>query len=82
VNDAARKRGYDVRVSASALARALSPEHFVAVRRTPGGPAPEMTHDALERSRERLEADTAQLAACRASLAAGADAVRQAVDAL
>jgi len=82
VNRAARERGHDLCVSADAVAQALSAEHFVAVRRTHGGPAPEITHEAVERSRELLEADTARLAVLRASVAAASVAARRAVDAL
>ena len=39
------------------LARVLSPEHFVKVRTTPGGPAPEQTRLAIERSRSLLDRD-------------------------
>jgi argininosuccinate lyase len=39
------------------LAAILSPRHFVAVRRTAGGPAPEETGRASEASREDLAAD-------------------------
>jgi argininosuccinate lyase len=41
----------------SALADILSPKHFVAVRRTRGGPAPEETSRAVSESRRLLEAD-------------------------
>jgi argininosuccinate lyase len=36
------------------LARVLSPEYFVSIRRTPGGPAPEETARAIEESRRLL----------------------------
>src|SRR5262249_18431083 len=39
------------------LAGILSPRHFVDVRKTAGGPAPEETARALAASRRRLEAD-------------------------
>jgi argininosuccinate lyase len=39
------------------LTRILSPRHFVEIRRTFGGPAPEETARAASASRERLEAD-------------------------
>ncbi|MGE0041545.1 MAG: argininosuccinate lyase [Vicinamibacterales bacterium] len=41
------------------LHRIMSPRHFVDVRRTWGGPAPEETRRALAASRARLEADQA-----------------------
>ncbi|HTX38454.1 MAG TPA: argininosuccinate lyase [Bryobacteraceae bacterium] len=43
--------------SDEALATILSPRHFVAVRRTLGGPAPEETLRAAQVSREQLETD-------------------------
>jgi argininosuccinate lyase len=42
----------------AALADVLSPEHFVRVRKTPGGPAPEESARAIARSRASLLADT------------------------
>jgi argininosuccinate lyase len=45
--------------SDEALAAILSPRHFVAVRRTLGGPAPEETARAAEASRAQLQADEA-----------------------
>ena len=78
---AAREFGYDIRLSDEELRRILSPEHFVAVRGTPGGPAPAVTLEAVTQSRMRLDADredtrrvreaqTAATAALRAALAA------------
>ena len=43
--------------SDEALAEILSPRHFVNVRRTLGGPAPEQTARAAEASRAELAAD-------------------------
>ena len=43
------------------LAEILSPRHFVSVRRTPGGPAPEQTARASAASTAQLEADRAWL---------------------
>jgi argininosuccinate lyase len=42
----------------AALARILSPEHFVEIRATAGGPAPEETTRASAASRERLAKDS------------------------
>jgi argininosuccinate lyase len=49
--------GRTVELSDAALAELLSPERFVAVRRTHGGPAPDETARALAESRDRLVAD-------------------------
>jgi argininosuccinate lyase len=43
----------------AALAEVLSPEHFVRVRTTPGGPAPEESMRAIARSRTSLANDAA-----------------------
>jgi argininosuccinate lyase len=49
--------GEPILFSEAALANILSPRHFVDVRRTPGGPAPEQTRLAADTARERLEED-------------------------
>jgi hypothetical protein len=51
--------GAPITYSEAALAEILSPRHFVAVRRTHGGPAPEETARAAAVSRQLLEADEA-----------------------
>jgi argininosuccinate lyase len=53
--------GTPVDVTAAQLAEALSPKHFVAIRRTPGGPSPAETSLALGESRHRLGDDRAWL---------------------
>ncbi len=60
----------------AALARLLSAEHFVAVRTTPGGPAPSETARAVAASRTRLGADAAWRDAARQKLAAAAEQLR------
>jgi len=52
------------------LEEILSPRYFVAVRRTPGGPAPEQTSFALEASRARLDTDRQWCTERRGALAA------------
>lgn len=54
--------------SEDALAAILSARHFVAVRRTLGGPAPEETKRALTVSQEHLKTDQAWCLATRSSL--------------
>jgi hypothetical protein len=44
-----------------ALARVLSPRHFVEVRKTVGGPAPEETVRAIGASKQRLAEDAGWL---------------------
>jgi len=60
--------GREIRLSEDELARTLSPEHFVAVRRTWGGPAPDVAASALATSRALLERDVSEVASLRARL--------------
>jgi len=78
----ARDLGHDVVFSDEALAERLSPERFVAVRSTPGGPAPDVTARAVEESRATLAADAAALRRAQDALKAAVVLRRQAVDAL
>jgi argininosuccinate lyase len=61
--------GVPLQYSDAEIARITSARHFVAVRRTPGGPAPEETARALGESRRRLDEDRSWLSASRAALA-------------
>jgi argininosuccinate lyase len=54
----------------SEIERILSPKHFVDVRRTPGGPAPEVTAAALADSRRQLDDDRAAVVRLREHLRA------------
>jgi argininosuccinate lyase len=54
--------GRPVHYDAATLAEILSPQHFVRVRTTPGGPAPAETARAIAASRDVLIADEAWLA--------------------
>ena len=60
------------------LATLLSPEHFVAVRRTQGGPAPEITAIAIAASRQLLAEDGAWIAAAKGRLLAAEAALKAA----
>ena len=62
--------GQPVMYSDEALAKILSPDHFVGVRRTSGGPAPGETARAIAASRDALHHDESRLAAMRAAIAA------------
>ena len=59
--------------AAADLARILSPENFVDVRRTLGGPAPEIVAAAINDSRARLDDRRRGLAEARDALAAAAE---------
>jgi argininosuccinate lyase len=66
----------------ASLATLLSPEHFVAVRTTPGGPAPSQTARAVEQSRERLDTDEHWTAAASRRLREAEEKLRIAAAAL
>ena len=64
--------GRSVRYTEERVAAILSPRHFIDVRTTLGGPAPEMTTAAVEESRRALASDQAWVAATSARLDAAA----------
>ena len=74
--------GRDIKMSPDTLSRVLSPEHFVAVRKTWGGPAPDVTAAALVAARRRLADDTVEIGKRRESLTSADVRRRQAVEAL
>jgi argininosuccinate lyase len=59
------------------LAQILSARHFVDVRCTAGGPAPQETRRAVRQSQQQLEADRAWLATRRAYTAAAESRLRE-----
>jgi argininosuccinate lyase len=65
----AQALGVPLAVSDEELHEWLDPSHFVAVRRTPGGPAPGVTSEAIDESRARLATDRARAASERQLLA-------------
>jgi argininosuccinate lyase len=78
----ARLLGVPIVESASRLADVLSPDHFVRVRRTPGGPAPERTAEALHAAAAALDDDRRWLDASRERLARASAGLDRAVEAL
>ena len=64
------------------LREVLSPEHFVRVRRTLGGPAPEVTALAIEQSRTQLANSRQSLDSARARLAEAHRQLHTALEAL
>jgi len=74
--------GREIRIDAPAMARLLSPEHFVAVRTTHGGPAPDETARAIGASAVQVDADAAWLEATRRLLAEASSTLRAAAAAL
>jgi argininosuccinate lyase len=71
--------GLELQMSEDDLTRVLSPEYFVQVRRTLGGPAPEVVAAALDEARASLTADEAERSRRRESLAAAEEKLRKAV---
>ena len=61
--------GVPLQYSDAQIAAVMSPRHFVEVRKTPGGPAPEETARALKASRRQLEIDRDWLGEKRQALA-------------
>jgi argininosuccinate lyase len=64
-----RLAGREIRMTEDELAHVLSPEHFIAVRKTLGGPAPEVVAEAIDLSGRALHDDRARIEAVRARLA-------------
>ncbi len=60
--------GHALSYTEEQLARILSPRHFVEIRKTFGGPAPDETARAAKVSRQQLDADEAWLAAATDAL--------------
>ena len=69
--------GRPLRYSEPELAKVLSARHFVAVRRTAGGPAPDETRRAVRQSQQQLEGDRTWLAGIRTHTAAAESRLRQ-----
>jgi argininosuccinate lyase len=65
---ASRSAGRDIRIADAELTRILSPEHFISVRRTPGGPSPEVTGAALDVVVTRVKDDEQAVRALRGGL--------------
>ena len=74
--------GREVRIGDAELARILSPEHFVEIRRTAGGPSPKVVADALATARAAVERDAVTVAGCRTSLATAVACLNDALNTL
>lgn len=74
--------GRDIVIDQATVARLMSPEHFVSVRRTLGGPAPDIAAAALAASRDRCDADRNILTELREKLRASEEQRRTAFAAL
>ena len=68
--------------SETELQRMLSPQHFIDVRRTPGGPSPVRTTEAVHAATALLEADRAWTCRIRDALGEASRTLRTAVEAL
>ena len=71
--------GAPIHYDEAALQQVLSPRHFVDVRKTLGGPAPERTTEAISASRAALAADDAWWKGRREALARAAASLRDQV---
>ena len=69
--------GVPLQYSDAQIAQITSARHFVEVRRTHGGPAPDQTGGAVQRARETLQADRTWLLGRREALAAAEARLRQ-----
>ena len=74
--------GRAIELDADTLHRVLSPQHFVAVRKTPGGPAPSETTRAIAQSEEIFAADKEWFAATMTRLETAEKALNEAVGGL
>ncbi|MBI4478374.1 MAG: argininosuccinate lyase, partial [Acidobacteria bacterium] len=74
--------GRPLHYTAGDIVEALDPTHFIEVRRTWGGPAPDVTREAVARSRQQLKADADWSARVHAQLDAAATRLRDACAAL
>lgn len=72
--------GREVVYEEETLRRTLTPEHFVSVRRTLGGPAPDVVAAAVADAERTLDRDREWIDASRVRLAAAADELRAAVE--
>jgi argininosuccinate lyase len=73
LESAGRARGYRIDYTPARLAHILSPENFVEVRRTWGGPSPEIVAAAIAASREGLTADRRRLTELKTGLSLAAE---------
>jgi len=74
--------GQEVVYTDARLSEVLSPQHFVGIRKTHGGPAPSETARALGVSREALAADEKWSAEAKARIGAAQEKLRSAAAAL
>jgi len=68
--------GVPLQYSDAQIAEIMSPRHFVEVRKTPGGPAPEETARALQASRAQLAADSSWLEGRRDAIARASEQLK------
>ena len=74
--------GRAIQMSDAEVAQVLSPEHFIAVRRTLGGPAPDVVAAAIGDATAKVDHDRGTFTRLREHLAASDERLRAAVDAL
>ena len=82
VTAATAAAGREVRLGDAELARILSPEHFVEIRRTAGGPSPQIVAAALTTAQAAAERDALTLAGMRTSLGTAVACLNDALNTL
>jgi argininosuccinate lyase len=83
IADATRElAGREVRLTDAEVARILSPEHFVAIRKTHGGPATDVVEAALRSSTALVERDRTTASQIREALVVSASKRATALNAL
>jgi argininosuccinate lyase len=74
--------GHPIAISDEELRKVLSPEYFVAVRKTAGGPAREVIEPAIAVARERLDRHEREIEAFRTRIDAAAANLKETVSRL
>jgi len=74
--------GREVQFADAELARILSPEHFVEIRRTAGGPSPQVVAAAVTASQAAADRDALTLTGIRTSLATAVACLNDALNTL
>src|SRR5439155_1781449 len=83
LEEAARETiGKPLALDAAAIAQCLDPQRFIAQHAVTGGPAPQEVRRMIAQRRQLLQADQENLSVRRQALAAGAQRLKQAVDAI
>ena len=74
--------GREVRLTNAELSRILSPEYFVEIRRTHGGPSFDVVRQAIDGARQEVEHDSSTVSAARAAIEAARARLEETIDRL